>query len=124
MKPNRVLIVEDEMISALDLGQRLRIEGYEICGLAPTGEEALENFEKQRPDIALIDINLRGGLSGIKTAQEIRSRFSIPVIFMTGYADAETRRDAEVVKPAGYFVKPLEIGKLIEAIESAVEKDR
>ena len=63
-------------------------------------------------------------MSGIRTAKEIRSRFSIPVIFMTGYADAKTREDAEIVEPAGYLTKPLEIGKLIDTIESAVKKNR
>ena len=124
MKPCKVLILEDEMIFAMDLAQRLKSEGYETCELTATGEKALENCEKQRPDIALIDINLRGNMSGIRTAKEIRSRFSIPVIFMTGYADAKTREDAEIVEPAGYFTKPLEIGKLIETIESAVKKNR
>ncbi len=121
MKPARVLIVEDEMIFALDLKQGLKRGGYETCELTATGEKALANCERQRPDIVLIDINLRGQLSGIETAREIRERFSIPAIFMTGYADEKTRRDAEVAKPAGYFIKPFEIGKLIEVLDSVVE---
>lgn len=123
MRPARILIVEDEMIFALDLEQRLKSGGYETCELTANGEKALENCERQQPDVALIDINLRGDLSGIETAKQLRTRFSIPVIFMTGYADVKTRQDAETVEPAGYFIKPFEIGKLIETIDSAVEEN-
>lgn len=122
MKPTRVLIVEDEMIFALDLAQRLESAGYEICELTSKGDKAISNCERQRPDIVLIDINLRGGSSGIQTAREIRTRFSIPVVFMTGYADEKTRTEAEIAGPAGFLIKPFEIPELLHTIESAVGK--
>ena len=122
MRPAKVLIVEDEMIFALDLSERLKSGGYEICDLTASGEKAVENCRNQRPDIALIDISLRGDSSGIQTAREIRERFSVPVIFMTGYADAKTRGAAETVKPAAYLIKPFEIGELLDAIQSALER--
>lgn len=122
MKPARVLIVEDEMIFALDLAERLKSRGYEICELTTNGEKALESCETQKPDIVLIDINLRGAMSGIETAGKMNASLRVPVIFMTGYADRKTREDAETVNPAGYLIKPFETAELMEAVESALGK--
>lgn len=114
----KILIVEDEVLFAMDLGQRLKDEGYELCEPALRGKEAIKIAEEERPDLVLMDVNLRGEVSGIDAAGEIRSRFGIPVIFLTGYSDENTKRAAMLVEPIGYVTKPLNIDELLALINS------
>jgi CheY-like chemotaxis protein len=116
------LIVEDEIIQAMFLGKILELWGYEICETATSGEEAVKESENQKPDLVLMDISIHGETSGIEAACNIRSRLGIPVIFISGYSDEETRNKACTARPAGYFVKPLDYNKLKEAIISIMRK--
>jgi DNA-binding response OmpR family regulator len=122
MKRIKILIVEDEMVSAMDLAQILGRRGYKICGLAATAAAAVATAEKELPDIVLVDVNLGGAVSGIEAAREIHSRFGTPVIFITGYSDEETRSAAEIAEPAGYFIKPVNIEELLTTIKSVVRQ--
>jgi DNA-binding NtrC family response regulator len=118
IKKKKILIVEDEVVTAMDLWHILELWGYEMCEQVSKGEEAMRVAEKERPDIMLIDINLDGGISGLEAAEQISSRFGIPFIFITGYSDPEMKKQAEQLKPAGYFIKPIDYYKLKETIES------
>ena len=118
MKPPKILIVEDEVLFAMDLGQILEIQGYVLCETAVRGKEAVEIAERDKPTLVLMDINLKGEMNGIDAAREIRSRFGIPVIFMTGYSDENTKKAAMVAKPAGYVTKPFDIDALLALIDS------
>jgi len=118
------LIVEDEIIEAMFLGEILKLWGYEICETATSGEDAIKEAEIQNPDLVLIDINIHGEISGIEAASNIRSQVGIPVIFMTGYSDEETRQKAYTAHPAGYFVKPLDYNKLEEALMSLMHQKK
>ena len=100
------------------LGKILELWGYEICETATSGEDAIKEAGIQNPDLVLMDIYIHGEISGIEAAGKIRSKVGIPVIFMTGYSDEETRQKAYTVHPAGYFVKPLDYNKLKEALMS------
>jgi DNA-binding response OmpR family regulator len=113
---NKILIVEDEIVQAMFLGKILELWDIEICEIATSGEEAVKEAEIQKPDLVLMDISIHGKISGIEAAGRIRSRLGIPVIFLSGHSDEETRLKAYDARPAGYFVKPLDYNKLEEAI--------
>ncbi len=124
VKRLKALIAEDEIIWAMDLSQRLESNGCQLCELAITGDEAVETATRERPDVVILDINLKGEVSGLHAAQQIRLRLEIPVIFMTGYSDEVTRTAAMALEPAGYFIKPLEIEKLLALIDSLFDSKR
>lgn len=117
-KKKKILIVEDEVVTGMDLWHILDLWGYEMCEQVTTGEEAIQVAEQEKPDIVLIDINLANGINGLETARRIISSLDVSVIFITGYSDDEIRKEAEGVSPAGYFVKPIDYYKLREAIDS------
>jgi CheY-like chemotaxis protein len=114
----KVLVVEDAKTGAVFLGRLIELWGYDMCRLVSSGIEAIKEAEQQRPDIALIDINLQGDINGIVAAQWIHSRLGIPVIFMTGYLDEETKEKAKIADPVGYLSKPLDFKKLKALIGS------
>jgi CheY-like chemotaxis protein len=124
MVKTRIMIVEDEVITAMSLQHLLEHWGYEMCEQISSGREAIEKAEREKPDIVLIDINLNGEISGIEAARQIRSRCCIPIIFITGYSDKETIKQAKSAEPAGYFVKPLDFKKLKLTIDSVVHKNK
>jgi CheY-like chemotaxis protein len=120
----RMLVVEDERIVSMDLQRRLKAMGYEIAGSAVSGEEAIEKAEKLRPDMVLMDIMLDGEMDGTQAAEIIRGRFSIPVIYLTAYADTATLERAKITEPFGYILKPFEERELHGHIEIALYKAR
>ncbi len=101
-----ILIVEDEGLIALDLKKKLEQAGYTIVGVVDNSDDALINAERLHPSLILMDIRLRGPKDGIETADQIRQRFHIPVIFVTAHADRETLNRARITEPFGYIVKP------------------
>lgn len=118
----RILIVEDEIITAMSLQHLLELWGYVTCGQASSGAEAVEKADSEKPDIMLIDVSLSGNINGIAAAREIRSRLNIPVIFITGYSDKETMKEIEDIGPAGCFVKPVDFDKLKITLDSIARK--
>jgi CheY-like chemotaxis protein len=116
----KILIVEDETIVAMDMQRRLGRLGYEVAGVAGSGEEALIRAEETRPDLALMDIMLAGKIDGIETAERMRRRFDIPVLYITAYADEETLDRARATEPIGYIIKPFEERAVHAAIEMAL----
>ncbi len=122
MKKAKIMIVEDEVLLAMDMDSDLSGIGYEVCELVTTGEDAINNVEQEKPDIVLMDIILKGEMNGIDAAREIRSSYGIPIIFVTGCDDEGTKKLAEAVGSAGYFIKPVELEDLKLAIEKALSK--
>ena len=120
----KILIVEDEIIEAMFLGEILKLWGYEVCGTATSGEDAIKEAEIQNPDLVLMDVNIHGKISGIEAASKIRSQAGMPIIFVTGYSDEETRQKGYTAHPAGYFVKPLDYDKLKEALMSIMHQEK
>src|SRR6185369_2574997 len=117
-----VLIVEDEQIVALDLQQTLEGLGYEALAIAATADEAISRVNERRPDLVLMDIRIKGKRDGIEVAQELSTRFSIPVVFLTAHADAGTVERAKLVEPSGYLVKPVKVAELHTVIELSLYK--
>lgn len=101
-----ILIVEDEGLIALDLKKKLEQVGYTVPAIVDNAEDALLSVENLRPSLVLMDIRLQGHRDGIETADEIRRRFHVPVMFVTAHADRATLERARIVEPFGYIVKP------------------
>jgi AmiR/NasT family two-component response regulator len=122
MTSARILIVEDEVVVANNLHDRLRELGYGVLGMAASGEEAVRCAGETLPDLVLMDIKLRGETDGIQAAEQIRTFFGIPVVYLTGFADDITLQRAKVTEPYGYVLKPFELRELRTAIEVALYK--
>lgn len=122
MAKTSVLVVEDESIVAKDIQQSLIKLGYNVVGTASTGEKALALANELRPDIILMDIMLKGPMSGIDTSAEIKKELGIPIIFLTAYADESTLSKAKVTEPFGYIIKPFKEIDLHTSIEMALYK--
>jgi two-component system response regulator LytT len=116
----KTLIVEDELIIAEDMKGMLQEMQHEVIGIAGDCEEAQEILVREVPDIALIDIHLRGDDDGISLARSIREKYDIPIIFITSYSDRTTVDRAKHIRPEGYIVKPFEKADLYTAIEIAL----
>lgn len=115
----RIFLVEDDDILAKTTEWRVRKLGYEFAGRAVSGKDAIEFISRQRPDIILMDINLRGVMDGIETADIIAKSFDIPLIYLTANMDKETISRAKGTNPKGYLVKPFDDKDLMAAIEIA-----
>jgi CheY-like chemotaxis protein len=122
MKIPRILIVEDEVITAIALKRELISLGYEVVAMADTTEEAVVAAEKNQPDLVLMDITLGGKLDGVAAATAIRGSLGLPVIFLTAHADDTTMKRAMLAGPFGYLLKPFGGPALKAAIEVALHK--
>ena len=122
MSKINILVVEDESIVAKDIQNSLRKLGYNVPAIISTGEEAIVAAEQHKPDLIMMDIMLKGELSGIEAADQIRQKFDIPVIYLTAYADESTLAKAKVTEPYGYIIKPFKEIDLHTTIEMALYK--
>jgi CheY-like chemotaxis protein len=119
METARILVVEDEAIVSADIEMKLEHLGYTVAGVATSGAVALEKAQEVQPNLALMDIRLDGGMDGVETAQALKDRFRIPVIYLTAYADPATLDRAKVTQPYGYIAKPFGERDLQISIEMA-----
>ena len=122
MKPVKILVVEDEFITATDIQNSLRGMGYEVPAIADSGEEAIRKAGELRPSLVLMDISLKGKMDGIEAANQIRGKYDIPVIYLTAHSDESTFRGALVSEPFGYIIKPFEAREMKISIEMALYK--
>lgn len=120
----RILIVEDDSVSALLLQRALEKNAHQIIGIADTGEKALQMLDEHGADIVMMDINLAGELDGIKTTEIINEKFDIPVVYLSASSDAETLNKVVGTNPSAYVIKPFNIRELNMVIELAIFKDR
>ncbi len=117
----KILIVEDDIITASNIAMRLKKEGYEIIANVDNGHEALEIAKTKRPDLALLDIGLgKDKMDGIETATRINKIRQMPIIFLTAYADTRTVDRAMETMPASYLVKPVNDKQLKVSINLAM----
>jgi len=122
MPKRRILIVEDEAITAFDL--QLLLEGldYEVCGKSSSGKGAIEQVKKESPDLVMMDIVLRGSMSGIEAAKQIWHDFKVPIVFLTAYSDEATVVKAEGADPFGYVLKPIDKNDIRASLKLAFYK--
>jgi CheY-like chemotaxis protein len=124
MEKARIMVVEDIRLIAEDVKMSLTSLGYAVTAVVPSGEEAVQKAEQDRPDLILMDIVLSGKMDGIEAAQQILSKYNIPVIFLTAYSDEKKLERAKAAEPFGYIVKPYNDRELHAAIEMALHKHR
>lgn len=122
MSKIRIMLVEDEAITALCIRDSLEGLGYELVATISRGEEAVRRAIELKPDLILMDITLADAMSGIEAAEQIRLRKPIPIIFMTAHTDNETLARAKRVEPFGYLTKPYHLDALKNTIEVALYK--
>ena len=120
----RILVVEDEGIIARDIQRILTRLEYEVTGHATSGPEALEMAALVKADLVLMDIKIRGEMDGVATAEEIRRRYRIPVIFLTAHADSDTLGRATRTGPFGYILKPFTEADIKVTVEVALQRNR
>lgn len=117
-----ILVVEDERVTALDLKKTLEDLGYTVSGTPASASDALTCASERRPDLVLMDIHLRGDVDGIAAASHLRTRFSVPIVFLTGSSDERTLQEAIGTAPDGYLLKPIVKRSLRSAVELALHK--
>jgi PAS domain S-box-containing protein len=121
---DRLLIVEDERLIALDMKDHLEPMGYDIVMVVSNGKDAVEQAEKLRPDLILMDIMLDGPMDGIETAVVVIERFDIPVLFLTSYGTIDLLKRIKKIRSSGYILKPFNYRELETNIALAIRTDR
>ena len=119
MDKKNVLIVEDDLIIQHLIQICLKNLGYEVCGTAGTGDEAVASAQKTKPDYVLMDINLSGRIDGIEAAREIKAHSDARIIFLTAFSDEKIIDRAKEIHPAGFILKPFTNDTLRVALELA-----
>lgn len=118
----KILIVEDETIIAAEIQAILERLGYQVVGKARNGDKALDLLASSSPDLALLDITIKGTLSGIDIAKVIRKKYKFPYVFLTSHSDINTLNQVKETLPYGYIVKPFTESDLRSTIELALFK--
>ncbi len=122
MTNEKIMIVEDEKIVALDIKCSLEHFGYSVPCMAASGEDAIEFVDRFNPDLILMDIVLKGKIDGIDAAKAIRKNSDVPVIYLTAYSDERTLQRAKLTEPFGHILKPFDERELRTNIEIALYK--
>jgi PAS domain S-box-containing protein len=123
MAHEQILIVEDQRAVAGALKLRLRGLGYDVSAIAKDGFEAIEKAAELKPDLILMDVRLGEGMDGIETAQRIRARHDIPVIYISAHVDLKLLERARATRPAGFINKPFTTKDLLTAIDLALHRE-
>jgi DNA-binding LytR/AlgR family response regulator len=122
----KILIVEDEMVIAANISMELTNLGYEVTAILPRGEDVLPNIKQNRPDLVLMDINLKGELDGIEIARTIRKEYDIPIIYLTANSDEQHFESAKETKPEAFISKPfkkLDLQRAIALTETRIREE-
>lgn len=120
LKDTRILIVEDEVVVASEIKLRLEAMGYGVIGIVNNGREAIDLAAHREPDIILMDITLKGKMTGLEATREIARSYDIPVIFITAHTDKSTLDSAREASSHGIFTKPFSDDELQAAIQQAL----
>jgi DNA-binding NtrC family response regulator len=119
----RVLVVEDEALTALMLCNELRRQGFDAINNATSAEDAIRSAEEDSPDFIFMDIRLTGRMDGIDAAETIMNKGRIPIAFMTGYYSLEIQERAMKLNPVAFLNKPVAINDLKSLIEKETKKE-
>ncbi|HYE51180.1 MAG TPA: response regulator [Azospirillaceae bacterium] len=118
----RILIVEDDALVALGIRLTLQELGYSVCGIAASEPEAVKLAGETRPDLALMDIRLKGPVDGIDTARRLRSEFNIRSVYLSAYTDEQTMSRVSQTYPLGFVQKPYSANQLKVALDLALRR--
>lgn len=121
MDSQNILIVEDEMVTALDLQNQIRKLGYGVTALARSGEEAIQLTQQSNPDLVLMDLHLTGPMTGLEASKRIREvNEQVPVVYLTAYPSILMRSPDQMQKPYMCLSKPVSMPDLRTIIEIAL----
>ena len=112
----KILIVEDEAVSALLIKKILEMEGHSVCDIAASGPDAIKSASRHQPDYVLMDVRLTGPMSGIEAAREIVKSQDCKIIIMSGYSSDELSDELSSIDTMAVFTKPVEIAQLRSAL--------
>jgi PAS domain S-box-containing protein len=120
----KVLLAEDESITALQIKNKLKSWDFDVVAVASSGEEAIEMALEKKPDIVILDIILKGNLDGIDAAEKIKDVLNIPIIYLTAFTDENTMNRAMSTEPKNYILKPFDDNELRFALEMSVYRNK
>jgi CheY-like chemotaxis protein len=123
-RPAKILVVEDDAITATAIQEILTVAGYTVVDVVSTGAEAIDRVASLRPDLILMDIRLKGPVDGVSTTQQIRSLYDTPVVYLTALSDDDTLKRVIHSQPYGYIVKPFTEDELCNSVELALRQYR
>jgi CheY-like chemotaxis protein len=115
----KILIVEDEILSAIWMNDFLKEEGYFVCPPVTTGEQAVKAAGDETPDVVFMDIHLAGSMDGIEAARIIHDQYDIPIIFMTGYSNSDILEKMKGISPVACLDKPIQVSDVETSLEIA-----
>lgn len=122
--PASILVVEDEALIALDLKFQLQDMGHRVIGMAASAEQAYAFVERERPDLILMDIHIKGAVDGIEVAMQLNRFDGVPVIFVTANSDAATMARTGHAMPISHVFKPFKHEELRAAVDDALAHTR
>jgi response regulator NasT len=114
----RILVAEDETLIRLDLERLLGASGFDVCGIARDGVEAVELALELRPDLIVLDVKMPR-LDGVEAARRILAAYPVPIVMLTAYGYGDLISRAVDAGVAGYVVKPFEEQALLDALRTA-----
>jgi CheY-like chemotaxis protein len=118
------MVVDDEAVIALRLQQRLTSMGFDVTGVAYSGEEAVETARDLRPDLILMDIMIPGKLDGIAAAKIVKAELDIPVVFLTAHSEDKIIERAKQAEPYGYILKPFQDRELKATVDGSFAEEK
>jgi CheY-like chemotaxis protein len=118
----RALIVEDEVLIAEELKERLSLLGFSVIASVGSAEEGIAIATRERPDLILMDIRLKGEKDGVQATEEIHQQFDVPVVYLTAYSDQMTVNRAKGTQYDGFILKPFRARELQSTIEIAMQR--
>ena len=120
MPQKKILIVEDNLITAFHLEKLLANYGFEIVDKLGYAENVLDIVKEKGPQLILMDVMLLGDMSGIEAVQLLRQQYAIPVIFVTALSDAETGKKIQQIENTDTVQKPFDEKELIDKIKAMI----
>lgn len=120
----RIITIEDDLLIAQDLRQKLLKLGYDVLGNATNSLEAVELANRLHPDILIVDIIIEGAKDGIETVEEIYKTYQCPVIYLTANSESAMVKKALKTRPAAFLIKPFKISEFAINIDLAIERFR
>ena len=117
-----IFLVEDEVIIAEDLAGSLTGIGHNVVGMADNAKDAMLAIKQSEPEVVLLDINIEGDRDGIDLGDQIKSELGLPIIYISAYIDAQTRKRAQKTGPVSFLSKPFDEKELEVAIKFALGK--
>jgi DNA-binding response OmpR family regulator len=117
----KILIVEDEFILQMMLEKMVQKMGHQVVSKAKSGAVAIDVAKNESPDLILMDIKIIGDIDGIETIKKIREFSDVPVLYLSGNTDPDTRKRASETAPMDFIIKPFEYQDLMNAVNRSFE---